>query len=220
MLTEHWPGATEVSVVVPNASGQALIRTGFDEPGDRVVEHVLGRTYETPTDGFWQVHPAAAGTLAVAVADALAPRPGEVLLDLYSGSGLFAGVLGPLVGVTGRVVAVEGDSAAAAAAVDNLRDLTWVEVLDGDVAGAWASVSGPVDLVVLDPPRSGAGREVVVAIAERRPRRIAYVACDPATLARDLRTFADHGYGLVGLRAFDLFPHTHHAEILAVLEPS
>jgi tRNA/tmRNA/rRNA uracil-C5-methylase (TrmA/RlmC/RlmD family) len=75
-------------------------------------------------------------------------------------------------------------------------------------------------LVVLDPPRSGAGREVVEAVAARGPRRIAYVACDPATLARDSRIFADCGYRLTSLRAFDLFPHTHHLEALAGLEPA
>ncbi len=219
VLSQDWPGTTEVSVVVPSSTGEALIRTGSDEPGDRVVEHVLGRDYSSPTDGFWQVHPAAASTLAAAVGEALGARPGEAVLDLYAGSGLFAGVLGPAVGVTGRVTAIEGDRASAAAAMDNLADLSWVRVLVGDVAEALQSVSSAVDLVVLDPPRAGAGREVVVAIAERRPRRIAYVSCDPATLARDLRTFAEHGYGLDDLRAFDLFPHTHHVECLAVLSP-
>jgi tRNA/tmRNA/rRNA uracil-C5-methylase (TrmA/RlmC/RlmD family) len=220
VLVEEWPGSSEVSVVVPNTTGEALIRTGVDEPGDRVRERVLGRDYATPTDGFWQVHPAAAEALAVAVRDALTPRPGEVLLDLYAGSGLFAGVLAPLIGETGRVVAVEGDPEALAAAADNLRDLPWVTSVGGDVAAALRSLTDPVDLVVLDPPRAGAGAEVVVAITERRPRRVAYVSCDPATLARDLRTFAEHGYGLADLRAFDLFPHTHHVESLAVLEPN
>lgn len=219
VLEQDWPGTTEVAVVVPNSTGQGLIRAGSDEPGDRIVETVLGRAFAAPTDGFWQVHPAAASTLAAAVRDALGARPGETLLDLYAGSGLFAGVLGPEVGVTGRVVAIEGDREAAASAVDNLADLSWVEVVAGDVEETLRSVSGAVDLVVLDPPRAGAGREVVGAIAERRPRRIAYVSCDPATLARDLRTFGELGYRLEDLRAFDQFPHTHHMEILAVLVP-
>ncbi len=72
---------------------------------------------------------------------------------------------------------------------------------------------------MLDPPRTGAKRKVVEAIAARRPRAVAYVACDPAALARDVATFAEHGYGLAGLRAFDLFPMTHHVECVALLTP-
>jgi len=77
----------------------------------------------------------------------------------------------------------------------------------------------PFDLVVLDPPRKGAGGEVVASVAGLRPRAIAYVACEPSALARDLRTFAEHGYRLASLRAFDLFPMTAHVECVALVEP-
>jgi tRNA/tmRNA/rRNA uracil-C5-methylase (TrmA/RlmC/RlmD family) len=73
--------------------------------------------------------------------------------------------------------------------------------------------------VVLDPPRSGAGRAVVDRVARLGPRGVAYVACDPAALARDLAYFGERGYRLESLRAFDLFPHTHHVECVAVLGP-
>ncbi|MGQ0630391.1 MAG: class I SAM-dependent RNA methyltransferase [Sporichthyaceae bacterium] len=186
---------------------------------ERVVERVGGRVYAVPAGGFWQVHPAAATTLTEAVAAALEPRPGESLLDLYAGSGLFAGVLAVAVAPGGTVVAVEGDAAAVAAARDNLDGMPGVSVIAARVDEALAAGVGPADLVVLDPPRTGAGREVVEAIAALAPRRVVYVACDPAALARDLKTFADLGYALAGLRAFDLFPHTHHVEAVATLEP-
>ncbi|HVE27020.1 MAG TPA: class I SAM-dependent RNA methyltransferase, partial [Sporichthya sp.] len=187
---------------------------------ERVLERVGGRTYAVPAGGFWQIHPAAATTLTQAVAEALEPRPGEALLDLYAGSGLFAGFLAPALAPGGTVVAVEGDAAAVAAARDNLDGIPGVSVVADRVDYALARGIGPAALVVLDPPRTGAGREVVESIAALGPRRVVYVACDPAALARDIATFAERGYALTGLRAFDLFPHTHHLEAVATLEPA
>jgi tRNA/tmRNA/rRNA uracil-C5-methylase (TrmA/RlmC/RlmD family) len=94
-------------------------------------------------------------------------------------------------------------------------------VLPGDVAGVLTGLPvAPVDLVVLDPPREGARRTVVEAVAARRPRAVAYVACDPAAMARDVATFADLGYTLDRLRGLDLFPMTHHVECVALLVPT
>jgi len=188
---------------------------------ERVVETVGGRVYGVPAAGFWQVHPAAAQTLVDAVTEALAPRPGDVLFDLYGGSGLFAGALAGLVAPHGRVVLVESDAAAVAAARDNLLGVPGVLVVAGRVDEVLAGEAEPAaDVIVLDPPRTGLGPEVVTAVAARRPRRVAYVSCDPATLARDLATFAERGYRVAGIRAFDLFPHTHHVEAVATLEPA
>jgi len=185
-----------------------------------VVETVGGRVYGVPAAGFWQVHPAAAQALVDAVTEALAPRPGDVLFDLYCGSGLFAGALAARVAPGGRVIAVESDAAAVAAARDNLLGVPGVEVLAGRVDELLAGDDLPeAAVVVLDPPRTGLGAAVVTAIAARRPRRVAYVSCDPATLARDLATFAECGYRVAALRAFDLFPHTHHVEAVATLTP-
>ncbi len=187
---------------------------------ERVIETVGGRVFAVPAGGFWQAHPAAAVTLTAAVAEALAPRPGETLLDLYAGSGLFAGVLAHLVAPGGTVIAVEGDAASVAAARDNLEGLPGVTVIADRVDAALAATIEVADLAVLDPPRTGAGREVVERVAALAPRRVAYVACDPAALARDVAIFAEHGYALTALRAFDLFPHTHHLECVAILEPT
>jgi tRNA/tmRNA/rRNA uracil-C5-methylase (TrmA/RlmC/RlmD family) len=172
--------------------------------------------FEVATDGFWQVHPGAPETLVGAVLEALAPRAGESVLDLYAGVGLFARFLADAV-APGPVTLVEGDAAACELAVLNVPTAT---VLGGDVAEALAEDEiGPVDLVVLDPPRTGAKRAVVEQIVARGPRAVAYVACDPAALARDVAIFAEHGYGFRSLRAFDLFPMTHHVECVALLEP-
>jgi tRNA/tmRNA/rRNA uracil-C5-methylase (TrmA/RlmC/RlmD family) len=130
---------------------------------------------------------------------------------------LFAAFLADAVGPTGRVVAVEGSHLACRDARSNLP--SWADVEHGPVERVLASAhAGPCDVVVLDPPREGAKRTVVRQVVDRAPRAVVYVACDPAALARDLATFAELGYELRTLRAFDLFPMTHHVECVALLE--
>lgn len=166
-------------------------------------------------DGFWQVHPGAPRVLVETVLAMLDPRPGERVLDLYAGVGLFAAFLADRVGAD-RVVAVEGHQRAARDATANLP--RGARVLRGDVRTVLErGLDEPFDLVVLDPPREGARRPVVEQIVDRAPRAVAYVACDPAALARDVATFAAHGFDLADLRAFDLFPMTHHVECVALL---
>jgi tRNA/tmRNA/rRNA uracil-C5-methylase (TrmA/RlmC/RlmD family) len=183
-------------------------------PASHVVQDI---EFAVEDHGFWQVHPRAPEVLVSAVVSFLGPRPQETVLDLYAGVGLFARFLAGAVGDSSLVTLVEGDPRACAHAETNVPGAT---VLEGDVR---AVLSGPrpepVDLVVLDPPREGARRAVVEAVAARRPRAVAYVACDPAALARDVAIFAEHGYALDRVRAFDLFPMTHHVECVALLRP-
>jgi tRNA/tmRNA/rRNA uracil-C5-methylase (TrmA/RlmC/RlmD family) len=195
------------------------------DPVVEVVETDRGsHTFHVPSDGFWQVHPGAPRILVESVLDLLDPQPGERALDLYAGVALFARFLADAVGPAGEVVAIEGDEAACRNARTNLGldeaedDLAPVEVTWGRVDTVLAAAyQEPWDLVVLDPPREGAKREVVEQVVARSPRAVAYVACDPAALARDVETFATHGYTLQRLRALDLFPMTHHVECVALL---
>jgi tRNA/tmRNA/rRNA uracil-C5-methylase (TrmA/RlmC/RlmD family) len=215
-----WPGVASVEVAASVATGEVLVLP--DGRGDGVLTELVGdRSYRVTGGGFWQVHPGAAATLLDAVIGGLGPRPGESALDLYGGVGLFAARLAELVGPTGRVTLVESDRVAVQDARHNLAGLPGVRVERGRVDHVLRRLrTGRADLVVLDPPRSGAGRTVVDLVARQvRPRRVAYVACDPAALARDLTWFAERGYDLTGLRAFDIFPMTHHVECVAVLEP-
>lgn len=186
-----------------------------------VREHAAGREWRVTGSGFWQVHPAAADVLTEAVLDALAPAEGETALDLYCGAGLFAGALAARVGESGQVVGVESDAGAVRDARHNLRDLPQVRVERGRAESTLPRLDlDRADVVALDPPRSGAGPEVMTAIAALRPRTVAYVSCDPATLARDVAQAAELGYELAGLRAFDAFPMTQHVELLATLVAS
>jgi tRNA/tmRNA/rRNA uracil-C5-methylase (TrmA/RlmC/RlmD family) len=187
-----------------------------------VVERVEtthgSHAFEVAADGFWQVHPGAPRVLVETVLEMLEPGPGERCLDLYAGVGLFTAFLADAVGRGGVVHAVEGSRGAAAGARRNLASYGWASVTR-DRVDRWLARApeDSVDLVVLDPPREGAKRKVVQGIAARSPRAVAYVACDPAALARDVAIFAECGYRLTQLRAFDLFPMTHHVECVALL---
>ena len=195
-----------------------------------VTERVLAdgevRDFRVTGGGFWQVHPGAAQTLLDAVLDAAAPQPGERAVDLYSGVGLFSAGLAGRVGVTGNVIAVESDERAVKDARRSLHDLFQVRIVAGRVervvtgTGPDGDVLANADVVVLDPPRTGAGRDVVGAVLAARPRVVVYVACDPAALARDVATAAGLGYRLDAVRAFQLFPMTHHVECVATLVPA
>ena len=183
-------------------------------------QHAAGRDWRVSAGAFWQVHPAAADALTSAVLASLKPRPGDAALDLYCGAGLFAGVLAPEVGPGGTVIGVEADDAAVRDARHNLREWPWARVHKGDVAVVLRRGGlPPTRLVVADPPRSGLAREVIdyLGAAGNGAARLAYVSCDPATLARDIALLTGRGWALDGLRAFDAFPMTHHVECVAIL---
>jgi tRNA/tmRNA/rRNA uracil-C5-methylase (TrmA/RlmC/RlmD family) len=239
VLGQRWPGAGAVDVSVDSTgavtttrldrrgqpTSSRVVRPGGDlpeAPSTRAERHAGGRDWEVEGTGFWQVHPAAADALVAAVADLADVRAGETVLDLYAGVGLFGGALAPAVGPEGRVVCVESDEAACAAADANLAGLPQAEVWQGDVdadglAELLADLGTAPDVVVLDPPRAGAGQAVSRLLAGTGARAVVYVACDPASLARDVAVFADGGYRLAAVRGFDAFPMTAHVECVALL---
>ncbi|QCR43913.1 23S rRNA methyltransferase [Curtobacterium sp. SGAir0471] len=225
------PGASVVDVLAP--SGAEGARLVIDEQKPTVVTEVVGeRSFTVDDNGFWQVHRQAPAVLTAAVQE-LVDRdrldPEGQHLDLYGGVGLLAAALGDVVGPKARITSVESAPRATEHAQENLAEWIGARAETGRVdrwlARTAADASRPelqrfrAGTVVLDPPRSGAGREVVVQIAALQPAQVVYVACDPVALARDVATFADLGYRLEALRAFDLFPHTHHLEAVARLVP-
>lgn len=177
-----------------------------------VTETVDQLSLKVDADGFWQVHPQAAQILVRAVLDGLEPVPGDTALDLYCGVGLFAAALAR---AGARVEGVEVSRRAVRLARSNVQGRFVV----GRTERTMRQLPRSAGLVVLDPPRKGAGRRVVADVMARRPRAIAHVACDPASLARDLSLFAEGSYRPVSIRAFDLFPMTHHVECVAILVP-
>ena len=224
VLASTYPGSTAVDVVAPSLGDPVVVRVP-EGPVPVVREHVLltdrELQLEVSSRGFWQVHPGAARTFVSTVLEWLAPRPGDQVLDLYAGVGVFAAALAHEVGARGSVEAVEGDRRATLHARDNLAGLPRVRVTRDRVDRAVRRMvrgGRSTDLVVLDPPRTGAGRAVCRDVAGLAPRSIGYVACDPAALARDVGHLAREGYTLRDVRAFDAFPMTHHMELVAVLD--
>ncbi len=209
--------AADGELQVTVASDQVSVLDAEGEPlvGQAEVRQRVGqREFRVRADGFWQVHPGAAQVLTAAVLQGLAPRAGESALDLYCGVGLFAGAL---VDAGCRVQGVESNRSAVELARANVPEARFQT---GRLERTLQRLPRMTDLIVLDPPRTGARAAVVKRLAAMQARRIAYVACDPAALARDLATFNDCGYVLADLRAFDIFPMTHHVECVAILEPA
>ncbi len=216
-------GRTHASELLPDRgrlrSGKPVLKPHRVLGSAVAVERAVRREWRLDAHGFWQVHPDAADVLAEVVEQWSRATEGGAAWDLYAGVGIFASVLAAQVGPTGTVVAVESSRRAAEDGAENLADLPQVRVFAGKVEDVLADGELPApEVVVLDPPRKGAGREVVEAITGRGPARVVYVACDPAALARDVASFAERGYSLTKLRAFDTFPMTHHVECVALLE--
>lgn len=213
------PADGEVRVIRRDARTERPRRGTSRRPDPEIVfEQVGDRRFQLDAGGFWQVHPRAASVLDAAVYGILDGHvdEGRTHYDLYGGVGLFAATLADLGGTD--IVTVEANARATAHAAANLAPLDVTAVtarvdrfLTGLPTGAAAGA------VVLDPPRAGAGRQVVDALNALAPEAIAYVACDPVALARDLGTFREHGWQVPRLRAFDLFPHSHHFEVVALL---
>jgi tRNA/tmRNA/rRNA uracil-C5-methylase (TrmA/RlmC/RlmD family) len=252
LTARRWPGTASVEALVAAGSGERAVvvtakgsvppdaapqadavlrRTGAAGRGltplrgrAYLTQHAAGQDWRVSASAFWQVHPGAADALTAAVLTALGPRPGDSVLDLYCGAGLFAGALAPAVGAAGTVTGVESDPAAVRDARHNLRPWPWAQVHRGDVAVVLRRDHPEARLVVADPPRAGLAREVIDYLGADRDGvnggsadRFAYVSCDPATLARDIGLLVARGWTLADLRAFDAFPMTHHVECVATL---
>ncbi|MCU1556295.1 MAG: rRNA methyltransferase [Microbacteriaceae bacterium] len=230
-LGEKFPGADHVDVVVPSTGNPFVLASGREKPrAQRIVERVGDRDFRLDVRGFWQVHRAAAQTLTTAVQEAIDEtlfEPRAANLDLYGGVGLLAAAVGDRFGSSLRITTVESDSLATDHAAENLAEWVGATAVTarverfvqqlGTTAGSNERANLGRATVILDPPRSGAGKSVVAGLVALSPAQVVYVACDPVALARDVALFEEHGYGVTRLRAFDLFPNTHHVEAVATL---
>ncbi|KPG81355.1 class I SAM-dependent RNA methyltransferase [Frigoribacterium sp. RIT-PI-h] len=230
-LGDAFPGEEHVDVVAPSVGGARLI---IGRQARSTITEIVGAREFRPDDGgFWQVHREAAATLTAAVQTMIDPErfdPKGANLDLYGGVGLLAAAVGDRFGAGTRITSVESDERATEHASENLAEWIGASAVTGRVE-RWlrqtASQASDAErerlaaaTVVLDPPRSGAGRDVVSEIAALRPAQVVYVACDPVALARDVALFAERGYALDALQAYDLFPNTHHVETVVRLLPA
>jgi tRNA/tmRNA/rRNA uracil-C5-methylase (TrmA/RlmC/RlmD family) len=181
------------------------------------VQRVGERSWAVPVTAFWQSHRDAAATYSALIGEWAAAAEGMTAWDLYGGAGVFAAVLAAGVGETGRVVTVDTSRGSARAARAALGDLPWVNVVTDSVRRALAGQSRRADVAVLDPPRTGAGREVIDQLADAEVPRIVHIGCEAASFARDIGLYRGHGYTVENVRVFDSFPLTHHVECVALL---
>jgi len=227
-LADNYGMTGSVDVLSPSVGEPRLI-VGEQKP-TVIRERVGNREFQVDDNGFWQVHREAATTLTEAVHEAIDPDRFDATalnLDLYGGVGLFAVALAELGGSSTRITSVESDERATEHAGENLSDWVgafaetgtvekWLRALDSRATpGERARLAAGT--VILDPPRAGAGREVMAVLGRLAPAQIVYVACDPVALSRDIAFAREHGYHPTRLRAFDLFPHTHHLETIVTL---
>lgn len=184
------------------------------------VQRVGTRAWRVPVTAFWQAHRDAAGVYSRLVADWAQPGAGMTVWDLYGGAGVFAAALADAVGESGRVLTVDTSRAATRAARAALVDLPQVDVVTDSVRRALAvqrSSASRADVAVLDPPRAGAGREVIELLAAAGVPRVVHIGCEAASFARDIGLYLRHGYLVEKIQVFDAFPLTHHTECVALL---
>jgi tRNA/tmRNA/rRNA uracil-C5-methylase (TrmA/RlmC/RlmD family) len=212
----HWPHGAHVHVAIDDDGDRHVVQSGPRE-GRKTATHVIEGQYEAvqrvaqrewrvPVTAFWQAHRDAPQVYSELVAD-----------WAQLGTGIFAAVLAQAVGETGQVVTVDTSRGASRSAREALADLGWVSVVTDSVRRALAAQRRRPNVAVLDPPRTGAGREVIDLLAAAEVPRVIHIGCEAASFARDIGLYRGHGYAVEDLRVFDSFPLTHHVECVAVL---
>ena len=225
LAARNWPIKSRVEISV-NSHGERSIAIAPAirgakarlSQGPQILKEIIhGHELGVSQTSFWQSHERAPEILTALVREHA--QLGDYVLDLYGGVGLFTAAVLDLIGENGHVDLIESSPSATADAQRNFAQAPNIKIHVSKVDTGLDKITR-ADLVVLDPPREGAGRDVLGKIVALDPRTLVYVACDPAALARDCHYLEEMGWQMTGLRAFDLFPMTHHVECVAVFEPS
>lgn len=220
LSSRSWKSDARVEVAVSSMSEVSVMRSGRSISGPtQIIEQVDGNSFKISPEAFWQSHKSAPSTLVKAALAQLGVRKNDHVCDLYSGVGLFAAAIIKELGDSGFITLIESDKTAITDARKIFLSKSNVKILQGLVAQQLPIVKR-ADLILLDPPRTGAGEVVIKQLMKLKPRKIVYVACDPAALARDTKTLIDSGYRLDHISAYDLFPMTQHIECVAGFSPA
>ena len=215
MFARNWKGEDRLEVAVSSSGEKNVSRGGRSISGPTQLHEVVGEhTYQISPTSFWQSHSAAPQTLTKLVMDLMALRPGDQVCDLYGGVGLFTAPMAEDVGDIGKVHLIESSHRATQDALKIFEKMKNVVVHSGRVEQKLPLINR-VDVILLDPPRTGAGEMVIKQMLAKKPRTIVYVSCDPASMARDARALEEGGYHLNHIVGFDLFPMTQHVECVA-----
>ncbi|MGB1224084.1 MAG: class I SAM-dependent RNA methyltransferase [Mycobacterium sp.] len=228
----RWPAHSNVHVAIDDVGDRHVVvaggrnrtsaaggrnRTTVAEGGYEAVQSVAGRSWRVPVTAFWQAHRDAPALYSSLVTEWAELEEGMSAWDLYGGVGVFAAAMARAVGDTGRVLSVDTSRGASRSARAALADLGSVSVLTESVRRALAGQRRGADVAVLDPPRAGAGREVIELLAAAGVSRVVHIGCEAASFARDIGLYRRHGYTVEKLEVFDSFPLTHHVECIAAL---
>ena len=227
LAERRWPPHSAVHVVLDDDGHRHVVVAGAQGSGQRTtavegdyeaVQRVGDRTWQVPATAFWQAHRDAPALYSALITEWAHLQPGMTAWDLYGGAGVFAAALARGVGPGGRVLTVDTSRGASRSARAALADLDNVSVRTDSVRRALAAQPARADVAVLDPPRTGAGREVIDLLSAAGVPRIIHIGCEAASFARDVGLYRKHGYGVEELRVYDSFPLTHHVECVAVLQ--
>lgn len=219
IASKKWAPGARIQVSAATDGTSRLVAHDVIQ-GEKIQHFVVnGKSYQVSPESFWQSNINAPKVLADTVMELAGARLGDHVLDLYGGVGLFALQILESIGADGRIDLVEGSKSATADAAINFAGKENVKIYTGDVEKILPRFAS-ADVVILDPPREGANKSVIESLVACNPRAIVYVACDPAALARDSALLRDASYSLEKLRAFDLFPMTHHIECVALFTPT
>jgi 23S rRNA (uracil1939-C5)-methyltransferase len=199
----------EASVSIAHVyDGDVLVQAGEDH----LRMQVLGQSFRVSPTTFFQVNLAVAEKMVEYLFEIL-PRPCGTVIDAYCGAGLFSAFLAPR---CTRLIGIEAEAAACADFAANLDEFENVELYEDTAERVLPALMLDPDLVLVDPPRAGISHAALDALVKMSPPLVAYVSCDPATLARDARRFVEAGYGLESVTPFDMFPQTYHIESISV----
>jgi tRNA/tmRNA/rRNA uracil-C5-methylase (TrmA/RlmC/RlmD family) len=221
-----WPPSAQLHVAVDDDGERHVVRTlrqggrtatKVVEGGYEATQRVGPRAWQVPVTAFWQAHRDAARVYSGLVADWAQPAAGSRVWDLYGGAGVFAATMADAVGESGWVLTVDTSRASSRAARAALADLPQVHVVTDSVRRALEVQRSGADVAVLDPPRAGAGREVIDLLAGAGVSRVVHIGCEAASFARDIGLYLGHGYAVQKIKVFDAFPMTHHIECIALL---
>jgi 23S rRNA (uracil1939-C5)-methyltransferase len=182
---------------------------------DHLVMQVGERPFRVSAGSFFQVNTGMAGKMVEHVLDHVPLPPGAMVVDAYCGVGLFSAFFAPRVQ---RLIGIEASPSACQDFVVNLDEYDHVELYEAPVEDVLPTLDIHPDLVLLDPPRAGMHPQAMDALVKLNPESIAYVSCDPATLARDASRLVREGYKLLDITPFDLFPQTYHIESISLFK--
>ena len=218
VFSKNWDGMDRLSLSVSSEDELNISRLGKTIIGSNELKEIVeDDTYIISPNSFWQSHKNAPKLLLQQVIKFADIKPGNIVCDLYGGAGLFTSPMARLTGDAGEVHLIERDNDCIKDAKKMFGSKKNIIIHHGRVEQKLGKIKN-INIIILDPPRNGAGKQVIHQIIDKKPKSIVYVSCDPTSLARDTNILLNNNYTLDNLIGLDLFPMTHHIECIALFK--